>query len=105
MGANIAKANARESGGEPIADLLVRHARLHGIEVPIGVVADMIDEFPILFVAAACAEGTTTVRGAQELRVKESDRIAVMATGLRKLGVQVEETADGAVIEGGALRG
>ncbi len=81
------------------------HAPLHGIEVPVGVVADMIDEFPIFFVAAAAAEGTTTIRGAQELRVKESDRIAVMASGLRTLGAHMKETPGGAVIEGGALRG
>lgn len=105
MGANIIEENARESGGEPIADLVIRHAPLHGIEIPVATVADMIDEFPILFVAAAAAEGTTVVRGAQELRVKESDRIAVMAAGLRALGVQIEETADGAMIDGGALRG
>lgn len=105
MGADIVEENARESGGEPVADLVIRHARLRGIEVPVATVPDMIDEFPILFVAAAAAEGTTVVRGAQELRVKESDRIAVMAAGLRKLGARIEETADGAVIEGGALRG
>lgn len=105
MGADIVEENARESGGEPVADLVIRHARLRGIEVPVATVPDMIDEFPILFVAAAAAEGTTVVRGAQELRVKESDRIEVMAAGLRKLGARIEETADGAVIEGGALRG
>ena len=105
MGADIAEENARERGGEPIADLLIRHAPLHGVEVPIATVADMIDEFPILFVAAACAEGTTAVRGAQELRVKESDRISVMAAGLRALGGRVEETGDGAIIEGGPLQG
>jgi 3-phosphoshikimate 1-carboxyvinyltransferase len=105
MGANIIEENRRETGGEPVADLIVRHAPLRGIEVPIEHVADMIDEFPALFVAAACAEGVTTIRGAEELRVKESDRIAVMATGLHALGVRVEETADGATIEGGALHG
>jgi 3-phosphoshikimate 1-carboxyvinyltransferase len=105
MGADIGEERPREYGGEPIVDLAIRHAPLHGIEVPVGVVADMIDEFPILFVAAAAAEGTTTVRGAQELRVKESDRIAVMAAGLRTLGAHMQETPDGAVIEGGALRG
>ncbi len=105
MGANIAEENRRETGGEPVADLVVRHAPLHGIEVPTEHVADMIDEFPALFAAAACAEGVTTIRGAEELRVKESDRIAVMATGLRALGVRIEETPDGAMIEGGALHG
>lgn len=105
MGANIVEESRRETGGEPVADLVVRHAELHGIEVPVEHVADMIDEFPALFVAAACAEGVTTIRGAEELRVKESDRIAVMATGLRALGVRIEETPDGAVIEGGVLHG
>lgn len=105
MGANIVETNRREAGGEPVADLVVRHATLRGIDVPVEHVADMIDEFPALFVAAACAKGVTTIRGAEELRVKESDRIAVMATGLRALGSSVEETPDGAVIEGGAFHG
>lgn len=104
MGADIAEENRHEAGGEPVADLVIRHASLHGIEVPVEHVADMIDEFPALFVAAARAEGVTTIRGAEELRVKESDRIAVMAAGLRALGARVEETPDGAVIEAGALR-
>lgn len=105
MGADIVEGNRHEAGGEPVADLVVRHAPLRGVEVPVEYVADMIDEFPALFVAAACAEGVTTIRGAGELRVKESDRIAVMAAGLRALGARVEETPDGAVVEGGALRG
>ncbi|NCT66141.1 MAG: 3-phosphoshikimate 1-carboxyvinyltransferase [Rhodanobacteraceae bacterium] len=105
MGADIVEQNRREQGGELVADLVVRYARLRGIDVPVEHVADMIDEFPALFVAAAAAEGITMVRGAAELRVKESDRIAVMADGLRRLGIAVEETPDGAVIEGGALRG
>jgi 3-phosphoshikimate 1-carboxyvinyltransferase len=105
MGANIAEQDSRDAGGEPVADLVVRHARLRGIEVPVQHVADMIDEFPALFVAAACAEGVTTIRGAEELRVKESDRIAVMATGLRALGARIEETPDGAIVEGGSLHG
>ncbi|MFC0677730.1 3-phosphoshikimate 1-carboxyvinyltransferase [Lysobacter korlensis] len=105
MGADITERAAREQGGEPVADLLVRYAPLHGIEVPVELVPDMIDEFPALFVAAACASGRTVVRGAAELRVKESDRIATMATGLRALGVSIEETPDGAVIEGGVIRG
>ncbi|HET7593500.1 MAG TPA: 3-phosphoshikimate 1-carboxyvinyltransferase [Rhodanobacteraceae bacterium] len=105
MGANIAQENARSAGGEAVADLVVRYAPLHGIEVPVELVADVIDEFPILFVAAACAEGTTTIRGAAELRVKESDRIAVMAAGLRQLGVAIDESPDGAMIEGGRLQG
>jgi 3-phosphoshikimate 1-carboxyvinyltransferase len=105
MGADIREENRHEQGGEPVADLIVRHAPLHGIEVPAELVPDMIDEFPILFVAAACATGRTVVRGAAELRVKESDRIATMASGLRALGIEVHETPDGAVIEGGRLRG
>ena len=105
MGADIREENRTEQGGEPVADLVVRHSPLHGIEVPVEIVPDMIDEFPILFIAAACAKGRTVVRGAAELRVKESDRIATMAAGLRELGISIEETPDGAVIEGGRLRG
>lgn len=103
MGADVEVLDERHSGGEPVADLRVRHARLRGIELPEALVPDMIDEFPALFVAAAAAEGTTVIRGAAELRVKESDRIATMAAGLRALGARVEETPDGAVIHGGAL--
>jgi 3-phosphoshikimate 1-carboxyvinyltransferase len=105
MGADITEENRDHAGGEPVADLVVRHAPLRGIEVPREHVADMIDEFPALFVAAACANGVTMIRGAGELRVKESDRIAVMAAGLRELGVRIEETPDGAAIEGRGLRG
>ncbi len=105
MGADIRETNAREFGGEPVADLVVRHARLRGIDVPVGHVPDMIDEFPILFVAAAAARGTTRITGAAELRVKESDRIAVMMRGLRTLGIRVDEMPDGAIIEGGKFVG
>ena len=105
MGADITEEAASVQGGEPVCDLRVRHAPLHGIQVPVEHVPDMIDEFPILFVAAACANGTTLVRGAAELRVKESDRIAVMADGLRTLGIQIDETPDGATIHGGNLQG
>jgi 3-phosphoshikimate 1-carboxyvinyltransferase len=105
MGADITEDNPGEQGGEPVADLRVRHARLRGIEVPEALVPDMIDEFPALFTAAALAEGRTVVRGAAELRVKESDRIAVMSAGLRALGARIQETPDGAVIEGGRLAG
>jgi len=105
MGAQIEERAAGEHGGEPVADLLVRHAPLRGIAVPPEHVADMIDEFPALFVAAACATGTTVVSGAEELRVKESDRIAGMARGLRTLGIAVDETADGAAIHGGRMGG
>jgi len=105
MGADIREHDAREQGGERVADLEVRHARLRGIDVPVEFVPDMIDEFPVLFIAAAVAEGTTIVRGAAELRVKESDRLAVMATGLRSLDIAIDETPDGASIHGGTLRG
>lgn len=105
MGADIEETPAGEQGGEPVSDLHVRHAPLRGIKVPVEHVPDMIDEFPALFIAAACAEGATVVRGAAELRVKESDRIATMATGLRTLGARVDETDDGATIHGGAQLG
>ncbi|MCA1714804.1 MAG: 3-phosphoshikimate 1-carboxyvinyltransferase [Gammaproteobacteria bacterium] len=104
MGADIVESNLLQQGGEPVADLLVRHAPLRGIEVPVEHVADMIDEFPALFVAAACAQGLSRIRGTAELRVKESDRITGMAAGLRRLGIAVAETPDGADIEGGRLR-
>lgn len=105
MGADISIEQSRESGGEPVADLVVRYAPLHGIELPESLVPDMIDEFPVLFIAAAVASGITKIRGAAELRVKESDRIASMANGLRALGASIEETPDGAIIHGGKLGG
>lgn len=105
MGADIVEENAGEHGGEPVADLRVRHAPLRGIEVPVALVPDMIDEFPALFIAAACADGPTVVRGADELRVKESDRLAAMAGGLRTLGLRVYETPDGATVFPGVLQG
>jgi 3-phosphoshikimate 1-carboxyvinyltransferase len=104
MGGEIAEENRREQGGEAVADLRVRATGLHGVDVDPALVGDMIDEFPILFVAAALAEGETRVSGAAELRVKESDRIATMTAGLRRLGIRVAETPDGAVIEGGRLQ-
>jgi len=103
MGARIDLLRLREVGGEPVADLRVRHAPLRGIDIPTRLVPLAIDEFPAVFIAAAAAEGVTRIRGAEELRVKESDRIAVMAEGLRTLGIVVEELADGAIIHGGAL--
>jgi len=105
MGADIRIENPRVVGGEPVADLQVRTAALQGIKVPADQVPLAIDEFPVLCVAAACAEGETVITGAAELRVKESDRIRAMATGLRGLGITVNETADGMIIQGGALRG
>ena len=100
MGGDIGFANAREVGGEPVADIVVRHAALKGIETPVETVASMVDEYPILFVAAALANGRTIARGLDELRVKESDRIAVMAEGLRAIGARVEELEDGLIIDG-----
>lgn len=104
MGADITELNPRSQGGEVVADLRVRHSPLHGVEVPTDAVPDMIDEFPVLFVAAAAASGETVVRGAAELRVKESDRIAMMAQGLARLGIDVSEQPDGATIRGGRLQ-
>lgn len=103
MGADLRLENERRAGDEPVADLVVRQSELRGIDVPRELVPLAIDEFPVLFVAAACARGTTVVSGAEELRVKESDRIAVMADGLRTLGVNVEPRPDGMVVEGGRL--
>ena len=100
MGGDIAELNPREASGEPVADLRVRHSPLRGIDVDPAVVPSMIDEFPVLFVAAALAEGRTITRGLDELRVKESDRLAVMAAALAAAGARVEERADGLVIEG-----
>ena len=105
MGADISLLNEREVGGEPVADILVRHAPLRGIDIPEDQVPLAIDEFPVLFIAAACAEGRTTLRGAEELRVKESDRIASMSEGLTTLGIKNETRPDGIVIEGGTLGG
>jgi len=105
MGADIEVLNPREVGGEPVADLRVRHAPLKGIEIPVEQVPLAIDEFPALFVAAACAEGRTVLTGAEELRVKESDRIQVMADGLQALGVDAQATADGIIIQGGDIGG
>ncbi|MBM0171019.1 3-phosphoshikimate 1-carboxyvinyltransferase [Altererythrobacter sp. C41] len=100
MGASIEELDAREVGGEPVADLRVRHAALTGIEVDPAVAPSMIDEFPVLFVAAALAQGRTVTRGLEELRVKESDRIAAMAAALTAAGARVEETEDGLIVDG-----
>ncbi|WP_421621563.1 3-phosphoshikimate 1-carboxyvinyltransferase [Alkalilimnicola ehrlichii] len=100
MGADIQVLNEREVGGEPVADLRVRSAPLKGIAIPEALVPLAIDEFPVLFIAAACAEGETLLTGAEELRVKESDRIAVMAKGLTSLGVTAEPQPDGMRIVG-----
>lgn len=105
MGADISLSNERQVGGEPVADIRVRYALLKGIAIPEEFVPLAIDEFPVLFVAAACAEGKTILTGAGELRVKESDRIQVMADGLQNLGVNAIPTPDGMIIEGGEIGG
>jgi 3-phosphoshikimate 1-carboxyvinyltransferase len=105
MGANIEVLNERVVGGEPVADLHVVYSPLTGIDIPEALVPLAIDEFPVLFVAAACAKGQTRLSGAEELRVKESDRIQVMADGLQILGVDAQPTEDGMVIQGGTIGG
>jgi 3-phosphoshikimate 1-carboxyvinyltransferase len=105
MGADISLQNARLYGEEPVADIRVRSSTLHGGQVDPRLVSLAIDEFPVLFVAAAAASGKTEFSGIGELRVKESDRIAAMASGLRNLGIEVDETEDGATVHGGPFRG
>ncbi len=105
MGADIELFNQHDIGGEPVADISVRSARLSGIDIPAHLVPLAIDEFPVLFVAAACADGTTRLSGAEELRVKESDRIQVMADGLKVLGIDAQTQIDGIVIRGGEFGG
>jgi 3-phosphoshikimate 1-carboxyvinyltransferase len=108
MGGSVEIVDPREVGGEPVGDLRVRHSALSGVEPDPAAAPSMIDEFPIAFIAAACANGRSVFRGLEELRVKESDRIAAMANGLRAIGVAVEEIADGLIIDGtggGALPG
>jgi 3-phosphoshikimate 1-carboxyvinyltransferase len=100
MGADITEIDRREVGGEPVADLRVQRAPLSAIEVPPDLAPSMIDEYPVLFVAAAFAEGRTVARGAHELRVKESDRIAAMAAALGAIGVTCEEFEDGMAVTG-----
>lgn len=105
MGANIEVLNEREVGGEPVADLHVVSSQLKGIDIPEELVPLAIDEFPVLFIAAACAEGVTRLTGAHELRVKECDRIQVMADGLQTLGIDAQPTEDGMIIHGGTIGG
>jgi 3-phosphoshikimate 1-carboxyvinyltransferase len=100
MGANIAVENMRESGGETVGDLVVRASQLKGVDVSAERAPSMIDEYPILAVLAAFAEGRTVMRGLEELRVKESDRLSAIANGLKRLGVHVEELPDGLIVDG-----
>jgi 3-phosphoshikimate 1-carboxyvinyltransferase len=104
MGADITIENRRESGGEDLADLHVKHSELKGVAVPADRAPSMIDEYPVLSVAAAFASGETRMEGLGELRVKESDRLAVMATGLKANGVDCEEGEDSLIVRGGANR-
>lgn len=103
MGANITLTNEKVTGGEPVADIRIQYAPLKGIRIPEDQVPLAIDEFPALFIAAACAAGQTVLTGAEELRVKESDRIQVMADGLTTLGIDAKPTEDGIVINGGVI--
>jgi len=105
MGADIELTNERSVGGEPVADIVVKYVGLKGAEIDPKLVPLAIDEFPVICVAAACAEGVTTVSGAEELRHKESDRIAAMVKGLRAIGVNVDEHKDGMVVTGGSIAG
>jgi 3-phosphoshikimate 1-carboxyvinyltransferase len=105
MGADITVSNRRESGGEEVGDITARHSALRGVVVPAKRAVTMIDEYPILAVASAFAEGRTVMRGIGELRVKESDRIAAMAAGLKACGVEVEEEAEGLTVTGGRVAG
>lgn len=105
MGADISLLNERHYGEELVADIRVRYAPLKGIIIPNELVPLAIDEFPILFIAAACAEGETKVQGAEELRHKESDRIGAMVDGLKNLGINAQSFSDGASIKGGVIKG
>lgn len=105
MGADIEIMNHDEKNGEPIGDITVRYVKLKGIEIPKEQVSLAIDEFPVLLIAAAAAQGQTVLRGARELRVKETDRIAAMTDGLKKLGIQAESLSDGIFVKGGTLMG
>lgn len=102
MGADLTIANRRNAGGEEVGDITARHSKLKGIVVPEARAASMIDEYPILAATAAFAEGETVMRGVGEMRVKESDRIALMVAGLRACGVQVEEEPEGFIVTGSA---
>jgi len=106
MGADLSVTNVRDEGGETVADVTARHSELEGVEVPPERAPSMIDEYPILAVAAAFARGPTVMRGIGEMRVKESDRIALTAAGLAACGVEVQEEPEGLIVNGsGAVRG
>jgi len=105
MGADVSITERSAMGAEPVATLVARSSQLQGVVIPAALIPLAIDELPLVFAMAACADGETVVTGAEELRHKESDRIAVMAAGLRNLGIRVDESPDGAVIHGGQIQG
>jgi 3-phosphoshikimate 1-carboxyvinyltransferase len=105
MGADITLLNEKVVSGEPVADIRVRSAELHGIDIPESKIPAAIDEIPAIMVAAACAKGETRLTGAEELRVKESDRITAMREGLQTLGIDVDEQVDGMTVTGGTIAG
>ena len=100
MGADITVSNMKDVGGEPVGDIRIRYTKLNGIEIPVNLVPLAIDEFPVILVAASFAAGTTVLKGAEELRVKESDRIQAMVDGWNLIGVDIEGPADGAIVDG-----
>ena len=104
MGADIDICNLKHVGGEPVADIKVRYAELIGIEIPVNLVPLAIDEFPVILVAASFANGRTILSGAEELRVKESDRIQAMVDGLTSIGIRIQGTPDGAIVDGGLIK-
>jgi 3-phosphoshikimate 1-carboxyvinyltransferase len=104
MGANLTLTNEREIGGELLADIRIQSSKLTAIHIPENLVPLAIDEFPAIFIAASCAKGETILKGAKELRVKESDRIQVMADGLNILGIKNEVLEDGIKIQGGEFK-
>ena len=103
MGADISVSNMKDVGGEPVGDIRIRYTELNGIEIPVNLVPLAIDEFPVILVAASFAVGTTVLKGAEELRSKESDRIQAMVDGLNLIGVDIQGTADGAIVNGGLV--
>ncbi|RZJ32879.1 MAG: 3-phosphoshikimate 1-carboxyvinyltransferase, partial [Brevundimonas sp.] len=105
MGADLTITNRRMAGGEEVGDVTARHSKLKGVVVPEDRAASMIDEYPILAAVAAFADGETVMRGIGEMRVKESDRIALMVAGLTACGVQVEEEPEGFIVTGGPVKG
>ena len=105
MGADITLLDEKIVSGEPVADIQVKSSALHGVDIPESLVPGAIDEFPAIMVAAACAKGITRLTGAEELRVKESDRITAMSEGLQTLGIKVDELPDGMTVTGGKMAG